>query len=91
MKKIVIILACMIAGCIFVQRQQYKKINSLNKSIQPMVDSVKKLNYIIDSLNSEIFSKDVILQRYELIFDRAQAEMSPDCKLELQTIISNTE
>jgi hypothetical protein len=91
MKKIIIILACLIVGCIFVQRQQYKKINSLNKSIQPTIDSIKKLNFVIDSLNSEVFQKDVSLQRYELIFDRAQAEMSPDCKLELQTIISNTE
>lgn len=91
MKKIIIILVCMIVGCIFVQRQQYKKINLLNKSVQPLQDSVKKLNFMVDSLNSEIFSKTLIIQRYEFIFDRAGAEMSPDCKQELQTIMSNTE
>jgi len=88
MKKVIIILVCMIVGCIFVQRQQYKKINSLNKELKIETDSLKKQ---VDSLTSEMFVKDIQIGRYEYIMDRAQAEMTPDCKEELETILKQTE
>jgi len=88
MKKFIIILVCMIVGCIFIQRQQYKKINSLNKELKIQTDSLKKQ---VDSLTSEMVVKDIQIGRYEYIMDRAQAEMTPDCKEELETIISQTE
>jgi hypothetical protein len=40
----------------------------------------------VDSLNSEIFVKDIEIGRYEVIFDRAEGEMSPECKEELESI-----
>jgi len=88
MKKVIIILVCMIVGCIFVQRQQYKKINFLNKELKIETDSLKKQ---VDSLTSEMFVKDIQIGRYEYIMDRAQAEMTPDCKEELETILKQTE
>jgi uncharacterized protein YlbG (UPF0298 family) len=88
MKKVIIILVCMIVGCIFVQRQQYKKIYSLNKELKIKTDSLKKQ---VDSLTSEMFVKDIQIGRYEYIMDRAQAEMTPDCKEELETILKQTE
>jgi len=88
MKKVIIILVCMIVGCIFVQRQQYKKINSLNKELKIQTDSLKKQ---VDSLTSEMFVKDIQIGRYEYIMDRAQGEMSPECKEELETILKQTE
>ena len=88
MKKVIIILVCMIVGCIFVQRQQYKKINSLNKELKIETDSLKKQ---VDSLTSEMFVKDIQIGRYEYIMDRAQGEMSPECKEELETILKQTE
>ena len=88
MKKVIIILVCMIVGCIFVQRQQYKKIYSLNKELKIKTDSLKKQ---VDSLTSEMFVKDIQIGRYEYIMDRAQAEMTPNCKEELETILKQTE
>jgi uncharacterized protein YlbG (UPF0298 family) len=88
MKKVIIILVCMIVGCIFVQRQQYKKIYSLNKELKIKTDSLKKQ---VDSLTSEMFVKDIQIGRYEYIMDRAQAEMTPECKEELETILKQTE
>jgi uncharacterized protein YlbG (UPF0298 family) len=88
MKKVIIILVCMIVGCIFVQRQQYKKIYSLNKELKIKTDSLKKQ---VDSLTSEMFVKDIQIGRYEYIMDRAQGEMSPECKEELETILKQTE
>ena len=88
MKKVIIILVCMIVGCIFVQRQQYKKINSLNKELKIQTDSLKKQ---VDSLTSEMFVKDIQIGRYEYIMDRAQGEMSPECKEELESILKQTE
>jgi hypothetical protein len=40
----------------------------------------------VDSLTSEIFVKDIEIGRYEVIFDRAEGEMSPECKEELESI-----
>jgi hypothetical protein len=64
---------------IFHQKEQIKEL----KSSQPNIDS---LQYVVDSLRSEILSNEIEVSRYEIIFDRAEAEMSPECKEELETI-----
>ena len=44
-----------------------------------------------DSLKSEMFTKDIQIGRFEIILDRAQGEMSPDCKEEFEKILHETE
>ena len=84
MKKAIIILMCALVGCFFLQRTQYKKISTLTKQ----VDSLRKQN---DSLYSEVSAKDIQVQRYEYIFDRAQEEFSDECREKLEEIMSQTE
>ena len=84
MKKAIIILMCALVGCFFLQRTQYKKISTLTKQ----VDSLRRQN---DSLNSEVFTKDIQVQRYEYILDRAQEEFSEGCREKLEEIKSQTE
>lgn len=84
MKKAIIILMCALAGCFFLQRTQYKKISTLTKQ----VDSLRRQN---DSLYSEVSAKDIQVQRYEYIFDRAQEEFSDECLEKLEEIKSQTE
>jgi hypothetical protein len=64
---------------IFNQKEQIATLTST----RPNVDS---LHHVIDSLKSEIFVKEIEVGRYEIIFDRAEAEMTPECKEELETI-----
>lgn len=84
MKKVIIILMCALAGCFFLQRNQYKKISTLTKQ----VDSLRRQN---DSLYSESSQKEIQVQRYEYIFDRAEEEFSEVCREKLQEIKSQTE
>jgi len=56
--------------------------------------SEKKLESIkkeCDSLKLEILTKDIEMSRYEVILDRAEGEMSPDCKQQLEKILHETE
>ena len=64
---------------IFDQQHQIKTL----KSSQPNIDSVQ---HVVDSLKAEISVHEIETGRYEIIFDRAEAEMSPECKEELETI-----
>jgi hypothetical protein len=63
----------------------YNQHNTINKlqSNRPTTDSITQ---VCDSLKMEISSKDIEIGRYEIIFDRAEGEMSPECKTELETI-----
>lgn len=53
------------------------------QSNRPSIDSITK---VCDSLQMEILSKDIEVGRYEIIFDRAESEMSTECKTELENI-----
>lgn len=59
--------------------------------VKPTSDSLFILKHKVDSLTMEMFVKDINLGRFEHVLDRAEAEMSPDCKQELETILSQTE
>ena len=39
-----------------------------------------------NNLNNELFVKGIEVGRYEVIFDRAEGEMTPECKDELEAI-----
>jgi hypothetical protein len=64
---------------IFNQKEQIKELK-LSKS------NIDSLYQVVDSLKAEILSNEIEASRYEIIFDRAEAEMSPECKEELETI-----
>jgi len=64
---------------IFNQKQQITEL----KATKSNVDS---LHQVIDSLNNELFVKGIEVGRYEVIFDRAEGEMTPECKDELEAI-----
>jgi len=75
-----------IGVCLFTLIKQNKQINKMKYDTQPTLDSLVILKNQVDSLNSEIFVKDIEIGRYEVIFDRAEGEMSPECKEELESI-----
>jgi hypothetical protein len=64
---------------IFNQKEQIKELK-LSKS------NIDSLYQVVDSLKAEISVHEIEASRYEIIFDRAEAEMSPECKEELETI-----
>jgi len=72
--------------CLFTLIKQNKVINKMKFDTKPTSDSIVIFKKQIDSLNSEIFVKDIEIGRYEIIFDRAEGEMSPECKEELESI-----
>jgi MoaA/NifB/PqqE/SkfB family radical SAM enzyme len=70
----------------------------INKKNNEMLDKyIKELKNInsasknIDSIMFENQVNDIQIMRYEYILERAQEEMSPDCKDKLDTIMSETE
>jgi len=54
-------------------------------------DKVALMKQTIDSLNSEIFTKNIDIQRYEYILDEADSTLDNNCREKLHDIISNTE
>lgn len=85
MKKILLLFIVLsFLSCFFIQRRLIKK----NNKIKADIELISKQN---DSLKSEIFVKDIQIGRYEYIMGRAEAEMSPDCKEELEAILKQTE
>jgi hypothetical protein len=75
-----------IGVCLFTLMTQNKQINKMKSEIKPTSDSLVLMKNKFDSLNSEIFTKDIEIGRYEVIFDRAEGEMSLECKEELEKI-----
>jgi len=80
-----------IGVCLFTLIKQNKNITSIKESVKPLQDSIVSLKQENDSLKSEIFVREIDLGRYEVIFDRAEGEMSPECKDELEKIKSTVE
>jgi hypothetical protein len=75
-----------IGVCLFTLMKQNKQINKMKSDAKPTLDSLVIMKNQVDSLNSEIFVKDIEIGRYEVIFDRAEGEMSLECKEELEKI-----
>lgn len=75
-----------IGVCLFTLMKQNKQINKIKSDVKPTLDSLVIMRNQIDSLNSEIFVKDIEIGRYQVIFERAEGEMSPECKQELEAI-----
>lgn len=68
------------------------KNNNINKEkISNLKITNDSLIKVVDSLKSNIFVKDINLGRYEYMLDRAEDEMSPDCKKQLEKIYGETE
>lgn len=63
------------------QKTKIKTLESVNKELTLKYDSIK----------SEQFVLRINQQRFELIIDRAEAEMSPDCKEEFEKLLHETE
>jgi len=90
MKKYVV-QVLIVVGFLLVILKQNRTITKMELDVKPTSDSLLILNNTIDSLESEMFIKDIDLERLEYILGRAQAEMSPECKQELEIILSQTE
>jgi hypothetical protein len=81
-----------IAGILlFVIFKQNRTINKMELDVKPTSDSLVIMKNKFDSITMEIVIKDIDLGRFEHVLDRAEAEMSPECKQELETILSQTE
>jgi len=91
MKNIIIVLLvvlCLGVTCFPFLIKNNKNDNKEIKNLKIINDSLIK---VVDSLKSDIFVKDIDLGRYEYMFDRAEDEMSPDCKKQLEKIYGETE
>ena len=66
---------------IYHQKERIKVLESINKSLIVQCDSLK----------SEQFVSHINEQRFQYIIDRAEGEMSPDCKEEFEKILHETE
>jgi hypothetical protein len=62
-----------------------------NQKNKEMLDKMKPIQSYIDSIVSENQMKDIEVGRYEYILDRADQEMSPECKDKLDSIFGETE
>lgn len=60
-------------------------------TIKQIKEENQKLIIERDSLRSELITMQIIEGRLEYIVDRAEAEMSPDCKEEFEKILHETE
>jgi hypothetical protein len=76
---------------LFVILKQNRTINKMELDVKPTSDSLVIMKNKFDSITMEVVVKDIDLGRFEHVLDRAEAEMSPDCKQELETILSQTE
>lgn len=76
---------------LFVIFKQSRVINKMESNVKPTSDSLVIMKNKVDSLTMEMFVKDIDLERFEHVLGRAEAEMSPECKEELETILSQTE
>jgi hypothetical protein len=89
MKKYIVLL---IAGILlFVIFRQNRVIKEMKLDVKTTSDSLLIMKNKMDSLKMEMFVKDIDLGRFEHVLNRAESEMSPECKEELETILSQTE
>jgi hypothetical protein len=89
MKKYIVIL---IAGILlFVIFRQNRVIKEMKLDVKTTSDSLIIMKNKMDSLKMEMFVKDINLGRFENVLNRAESEMSPECKEELEKILSQTE
>lgn len=93
MKKILFLSIILICGFSVFLSQTLSKIYNSKQSqkMDSLIISNTNLKKQVDSLNGEIFVKEIQRQRYEYIFDRAKDEMSVDCKNKLEKIYGETE
>lgn len=84
MKKIIIILICLLTICFYFQRKQIVKISTLKSENE-------NLKKTIDTLQSEVFTQKIQVQRYEYVLDRANEELNVECNEKLKEILSQTE
>ena len=63
----------------------------LDERNKEMLDKMKPIQTYIDSIVSENYMMNIEVGRYEYILDRADQEMSSECKDKLDSIFSETE
>ena len=85
---ILVFAGCFVAAEIKIHQQQ-KELDTLYKDNT----QVGFLERKIDSLNSETFSKDIQIHRYEYILDEinSSTDISPKSKTVIENIMANTE
>jgi thiaminase len=62
-----------------------------NQKNKEMLDKMKPIQTYIDSIVSENYMMNIEVGRYEYILDRADQEMSSECKDKLDSIFGETE
>ena len=69
---------------IYNQRQQIK-------SLKAEIQNVETIKIERDSLQSEIFTKDIQIGSYEHVLDLLETELNPDCKAKVEELKGQTE
>lgn len=69
---------------IYNQRQQIK-------SLKAEIQNVETIKIERDSLQSEIFTKDIQIGSYEHVLDLLETELDPDCKAKVEELKGQTE
>ena len=85
---IIVFAGCFVAAEIKIHQQQQELDTLYHQNTQ-----VDFLEQKIDSLNSETFSKDIQIHRYEYILDEINSspDISPKSKTTIENIMANTE
>ena len=80
-----------LVSVIYIQHRAIGDLKDVNEVTVKICDSLNHEMKVCDSIKSELFVKEIECGRYEYILDRADDELSKECKEELNRIESQTE
>jgi hypothetical protein len=87
----VVLIFLSLMSVVYIQHRAIKDLKEVNESTVKICDSLTQEMKVCDSIKSELFVKEIECGRYEYILDRADDELSKECKEELNRIESQTE
>jgi len=90
---IVLVMIAMISlvYSLYTQNETIKDLKKPSNEVVRLRDSLYQERKECDSLKSEIFVRDIDLMRYVYIFERAEEELTGNCRDQLDLIMSQTE
>ena len=68
-----------------------REVFKLRRSSQQYENQLTILKAENDSLKAEMFTKDIQAGRLDILVERVEAEMSPDCKEEFEKLLHTIE
>jgi hypothetical protein len=76
---------------LYIIYNQKQTIDQFNLESKTKINNCDSIKLIYDSLKLEMFSKDIEIGRYQMIIDRIPDELNPDCQLQFEKLLHETE